>query len=45
MRVNATTRRKRVMAAMLFVVVSTSSYALLANWASGDATERSLDHH
>ena len=34
MRVDDRTRRKRVVAAMVFVVVSTSSYALLLNWSA-----------
>ena len=34
MRIDDRTRRKRVMAAMLFVVFSTSGYALLVNWSS-----------
>ncbi len=32
MRVDDKTRRKRLMGAMLFVVFSTSGYALLLNW-------------
>ena len=32
MRIDHKTRRKRVMAAMLFIVFSTSGYALLVNW-------------
>ncbi len=34
MRINDKTRRKRIMAAMLFIVFSTSGYALLLNWTS-----------
>ncbi len=32
MRVDDKTKRKRVMVAMLFIVFSTSGYALLLNW-------------
>ncbi len=45
MRIDDRTRRKRLMAAMLFVVFSTTGYALLLNWSALARTGSALLIH